>query len=273
MRPMLIGLLVAAIVGGFAAATSARPQQGTVVASPRFVPAAGPVLAGDDRLAWVSRRDDRVLDLWVLKIGGSPQRVQRFSGSDDERLRPVRLIASSARIGLELSVTEGARASSRAYSGPFGQPLAPVAALQVDGADGARPAGRAVLVTRGCAGAEIRTVALPAPALITEHEPRCRLRLRRAITVRRGRLRLGISCAGFAIDCSARVTVRAHGRVIARGSARYTHSTPPFAAADMRLTPSGVRLLGRHPHARLRISARIGTSAPLRRTTRTIARR
>ena len=184
----------------------------------------------------------------------------------------MRLIASATQVGLELSVTEGARASSRAYSGPFGRPLAPVAALQVGGADGARSAGRAVWVTRGCASAEIRTVALPAPALITQHEPRCRLRLRRAVTLRRGRLRLGISCAGFAIDCSARVTVRARGRVIARGNARYTHSTPPFAAADMRLTPSGVRLLRRHPHVRLRISARIWASASLRRTTRTIAR-
>jgi hypothetical protein len=273
MRALLIGLLLAAMVAGLAAAGPAQAQQGTVVARPRFLPAAGPVLAGDNRLAWVSRRDDRVLDLWVLEIGGAPRRIQRFSGSDDERLRSVRLIASPTEIGLELSVAEASRTSSRSYSGPFGQPLVPVAAVQVAGADAATSAGRAVWVTRGCASTEIRTVALPAPALIGQREPRCRLRLRRAVALRGDRLRLGISCAGFAIDCSARVSVRARGRVIARGDARYTHSTPPFAAADLRLTPSGVRLLRRHPQARLRISARIGSSAPVRWTTRTIARR
>lgn len=287
MRPLLIVLLVTGTVAGWLAsvapAESGETRRGTLVASPRFVPAAGPVLAGDDRLAWVSRRDDRVLDLWVLEIGGSPRRVQRYSGSDDERLRPVRLIASQSRIGLQLSVTENGRARPRAYAGAFGAPLQPVGSLQIDGADGAKPdaqreqhgdesAGRAVWVARGCGSAEIRTIALPAPALVAQRERRCRLRLRRAVTLRRGRLKLGISCAGFAIDCSAHVTVRAGGRLIARGDARYTHSTPPFAAADMRLTARGARLLRRRPHTRLRISARYGASEPVRHTIRTVTR-
>lgn len=274
MRALPIGLLAAAVLGWLAAAAAGQPQSqppGTLVASPRFVPAAGPVLAGDAGVAWVSRRDDRVLDLWVAQIGAPPRRVQRYSGSDEERLRVVALIASATQVGLELAVIERGRASVRAYAGAFGEPLAPVDGLRIEGgSDSAVSAGRAVWVARRCASAEIRTIAPPAIGPSQRGTPRCRLRLRRPLTLRRERLRFGVSCAGFAIDCSARVTVRAGGRVIARGTARYNHSTPPYAAADLRLSPAGERMLRRRPRARLRISARIG-GAPWRHTTRRIA--
>lgn len=272
MRALPIGLLAAAVFGSLAAAVPGQSQPaGTLVASPRFVPAAGPVLAGDGAVVWISRRDDRVLDLWVARIGGPPRRVQRYSGSDEERLRVVRLLASVTQVGLELRVIERGRASTRAYAGAVGRPLEAVDGLRIEAAgDGAVSAGRAVWVARGCASAEIRTTALPAVGPLRRGTPRCRLRLRRAVTLRRDRLRLGISCAGFAIDCSARVTVHAGGQIIARGSAHPNHGTPPYAAADLRLSPAGVRMLRRRPRARLRISARIG-GAPARRTTRQIA--
>lgn len=268
MRALLIGLLAAAVLASPAGTAPAQPR-GVLVASPRFVPAAGPVLAGDGGVAWVSRRDDRVLDLWVAQIGGPPRRVQRYSGSDEERLRVVALIASATQVGLELAVIERGRARTRAYAGAFGQPLAPVDGVRIEGgSDSAVSAGRAVWVARGCASAEIRTIELPAVGPLHRGTPRCRLRLRRAVTRRRDRLRFGVSCAGFAIECGARVTVRAGGRVIARGTARYNHSTPPYAAADLRLSPAGVRMLRRRPRARLRISARIGGSQEVRHTRR-----
>jgi hypothetical protein len=115
----------------------------------------------------------------------------------------------------------------------------------------------------------IRTVALSAPAVARQRAPACALRLRRPARVRASRLRLGVSCAGFAHGCSARVTVRAGSRLVARGIARPNHSTPPYAAADLRLTPTGRALLGSRPRVRVQISARIGTT--LRRATQTIA--
>ena len=131
-------------------------------------------------------------------------------------------------------------------------------------------AARAVWVERGCAHAVIRTIALPAPAVARQRTPSCALRLRRSPRIRAGRLRLGISCAGFAHGCTARVTVRAGSQVIARGTARPNHSTPPYAAADLRLTRAGRARLDRRTRVRVQISARIGTT--LRRTTRTLAR-
>ena len=267
MRALLIvplGCLAVCLTAiGFARAAAPAPDASTLVASPRFVPAAGPVLAGDDRVAWVSRRDDRVLDLWVAQIGAAPRRVQRFSGSDDERLAPKRLVASATVIGLELAVSEGARRTTRTYAGPPGEALRPVRALGVD--EGGAPR-RAVWVARACASAEIRTIALPAPE--ARAEPGCRLRLRRPMTLHHGRLRFGVSCAGFAVDCTARVTVRAGGRVVARGTARYDHSTPPYAAADLRLTARDLRRLRRTTRPRLVIWARFEPSGPLRRTAR-----
>lgn len=304
MRAPWIGLACAALVAGgswaAAPAGSQAPGEGQeiLVASPRFVPAAGPVLAGDDRVAWVSRRDDRVLDLWVAQIGARPRRVQRFSGSDEERLRPVALIASATAVGLELEVTQFAgrrraarRTSLRAYAGAFGEPLAPARDLALQGADGvaglpgagaaardlARHADtsprRVIWVQRACASAEIRAIAAPASDVAIEAAPRCRLRLRRAPSLRGSRLRLRLSCAGFRIDCRAEVRVRARGLLLARGTTRYNHSTPPYSAADLRLTSRGMALLRSHPRVRLRISAQIGRSGPMRRTTRAIARR
>ena len=276
MRALLVaGFIATAVAGGLigAVAAGAVPAGGgTLVASPRFVPAAGPLPAGDGGVAWVSRRDDRVLDLWVAQFGAPARRVQRFSGSDAERLRRPRLVTTATEVGLQFSVVEARRVTVRAYAGAFGRPLAPVGRLELAGASepGVGVSG-AAWVARGCASAEIRAGALPAAAVMAR-EPRCPLRLRRAVTLRRDRLRLGVSCAGFAIDCAARVTIRAAGRVIARGPARYNHATPPYAAADLRLTPAGVRLLRRHPHARLRISARIAGAQRVR-TTQTFARR
>lgn len=270
MRALLAVSLIAAVAGGLVGARAAASAGGgRLVASPRFVPAAGPLAAGDGRVAWVTRRDDRVLDLWVAQIGAPPRRVQRFSGSDAERLRRPRLVTTATQVGLEFSVVAARRVTVRAYAGDFDAPLAAVPRLSLDGAS-ALAVGAAVWVARGCASAEIRTAALPAAAVATR-EPRCPLRLRRGVTVRRDRLRLGVSCAGFAIDCAARVTVRAAGRVIARGPARPNHATPPYAAADLRLTPAGARLLRRRPHARLRISARIAGAQRARTTTRRIA--
>ena len=73
------------------------------------------------------------------------------------------------------------------------------------------------------------------------------------------------------IDCSARVVVRVGGRVIARGAASYNHATPPFAAANLRVTAAGLRLLRRSAPARVRISARIDGLAT-RRATVVVAR-
>ena len=276
MRALLVAWCVAAaVVGGLIGVGAAAAGGGTLVASPRFVPAAGPLPAGDRRVAWVTRRDDRVLDLWVAQVGAPARRVQRFSGSDAERLRRPRLVTSPTEVGLQFSVVAGRRVTVRAYAGAFGRPLAPVGRLDLDGASASARdlgAGGVVWVARGCASAEIRAGARPAAAVATR-EPRCPLRLRRAVTRHRDRLRLGISCAGFAIDCAAHVTVRAAGRVIARGPARYNHATPPYAAADLRLTPAGVRLLRRHPHARLRISARIAGAQRVRSTTRRVTGR
>jgi hypothetical protein len=272
MRALLVAWCVAAAsAGGLIGVAAASPAgEGRLVASPRFVPAAGPLAAGDGRVAWVSRRDDRVLDLWVAQIGAPPRRVQRFSGSDAERLRRPRLVVSATEVGLELTVVAPRRVTVRAYAGAVGRPLAPVGRLSFESA---RDVGAgAVWVARVCAGAEIRAAAISTAAHVGTREPRCPLRLRRAVTRRRDRLRLGVSCAGFAIDCAAHVTVRAAGRVIARGPARYNHATPPYAAADLRLTPAGVRLLRRHPHARLRIGARIAGAQRVR-TAQTFARR
>jgi hypothetical protein len=456
MRALLTGLLAVAgigLLGRAAVVPAARAADGALVASPRFVPEAGPIFAGRDTLAWVSRRDPSVLDLWVGGPGRGPQRVQRFVGSDTERLRSPRLSASSTTVGLELLVTRAGRGGedrvvgSRSYLGAVGQPLrlagrcagaSPVArsldvqelaavfrgprcpqvtvrrlaqdaavtrrlpdgvfatrlagrfeawlegptgsaaavvrdaasgrevsrvpagalpgtvvdqalgddgtlallyasgpshaakatrlalvdpgatrarklALTVLAADGPRWIGRglgvvaarraapragvlevvdaqgavtrrivelgtdrelmrhtdlttgaAAWVTRGCASARIRTISLPARGTVKLRTPACRLRLRRRATLHDGRLRLGISCAGFAIGCGARVTVRAGGRVIARGAARYTRSTPPYAAADLRVGAVGLRLLREHPRTRVRISARIGEPGVLR---------
>jgi hypothetical protein len=430
-----------------------------LVAAPRFVPEAGPIFAGPGRLAWVSRRDDSVLDLWVSGPDQGPRRIQRFAGSDTERLRSPRLSASSTAVGLELLVTgagpRGGRAvtRSRSYLGAFGQPLglvgscagagrvarsidvvalaavfrgprcpqatvrplapgaggarrlpdgvfamrlagpfeawlegptaaaaavvrestsgrevsrvpagavpgavvdealaddgslallyrrardasspatglavvepgatrvrplaltvlAPEATRWIGGALGvvatepARPragvlqvvdargttirrlvelgrdrelmrhtdvtAGAATWVARGCESAEIRTIALPAASTAKQRTPVCGLRLRRRARLRHGRLRLGVSCAGFGIRCRARVTVRVGRRVIARGTARYDHSTPPYAAADLEVSAAGLRLLRESRRTRVRISARIG-AAPVRRTTQIVA--
>jgi hypothetical protein len=202
-----------------------------------------------------------------------------------------------------LTVEEDGRARVRAYRGAAGAPLAPVAtpvAAAPDGVDrvvaadgtitlthssgssvsfapgGDRGllrhsdvgAGRAVWVARGCASTEIRSIDLPAPATVRPREPACPLRLRRRVRLRGERLRFGVSCAGFTVSCSARVSVRARGLVIARGRARYNHSTPPYAAADLRVTAAGLQLLRLlRPATRLRISARLGT-----RTRRTVAK-
>jgi hypothetical protein len=306
MRRLVAAVTVAALgwLAGTSPAPGARSAESpppailgaVIVATPRFVPAAGPVLAGDDRLAWVSRRDDSVLDLWVAGPDQGPRRVQRFVGSDTERLRLRRLSASSAAVGLELlEARMGADGRertirSRSYLGAFGQPLrrvercagaptcdaAAVWPLVTSDATGAR----GVSVTRGCESAEIRMIALPAPAAPRRSEPVCPLRLRSTARIRHGRLRLGVSCAGFSIDCAARVRVRAGGRLVARGVARYNHSTPPYAAADLKPTAFGTRLLRAKPHARVQIVARIGErglladpslpGAVTRRTSRTI---
>jgi hypothetical protein len=178
----------------------------------------------------------------------------------------------------------------RRYAGPFGQPLAAVGVLQIPEANGAAAQqivafgrdrelmrhtdvarGLAVWVARGCRSTEIRAIALPAPAPVVARTPACRLRLRRRATVRGDRLRLGVSCAGFRIDCEARVTVYGAGRVLARGRARYNRSTPPYAAADLALMPAAMRLLRTRGRARVQISARIGSTGRIRRTWQTIA--
>jgi hypothetical protein len=287
MRPLPTLLLIAvctlAAAAAPAGAAAAGAVPGVVVASPTFVPAAGPLLAGEDGVVWVRRRDDAVVDLWAADAAGGARRVQRFVAADGARLASLRLSASPTAVGLELVEISGRRGrervQARRYAGAFGQPLVqappaalPAAAVRFTDAT----ATRAVWVARGCRSAQIRVVALPLPAPVRQLEPTCRLRLRAAVAgdppvrLRAGRLRLGISCAGFELDCRARVVVRAFGRVIARGVASYDHATPPYAAASLRVTAVGRRLLRRHRRVRLRISARID-GAPARRTTRTIA--
>ena len=260
MRVLLIRLAIgvaAALVAAGAAAASALP--GTLVAAPVFVPVAGPLVAGPEQVVWVRRRDDRVLDLWVAEPGRGARRVQRFSTADGERLRSPRLSASPAIVALELRVTDRRDRTLRRlyYSGPFGEPL--TAGPGVAARPTAEPwPGHAVVVGRGCASAEIRTVATPEAGVPADEEPApgCALRLRSPLRLHAGRLRLGVSCAGFRIDCTARVTVRSGRRVVARGVARYNHATPPYAAADLRVKPRDRRLL--RPGRLVRVTARIG---------------
>ncbi len=139
----------------------------------------------------------------------------------------------------------------------------------------------AVWVTRGCASAHIRTISLPTPNTVKQRTPTCTLRLVGRAKVQDDRLRFGISCAGFSIGCAALVTVRAGRHVIASGTARYNHSTPPYGAADLKVSPAGMQMLRTNPRTRLQISARIGESELIdnpsmhgtltRRTTQTIA--
>ncbi len=255
MRTLIAGLLIACL----GAAAPVAADQGTLVAAPRFVPAAGPLIAGPDRVTWVTRRDDAVLDLWVAQPGAGPRRVQRFSGADGERLRSPRLSASADAIGLALRVTDRRGRTLRAltYAGPFGAPLARAAALPRRPVAPLWP-GMAASVTRGCESAEIRVVARPddAPTDVTESTSACELRLRSPPRLVGGRLRLGISCAGFLIDCNAALVVRAGGRVVAAGGAFYNHATPPYAAADLRVSPARLRLL--RAATRLRVTASVG---------------
>lgn len=253
MRALLTGLLLVCVVTAAAVAADG----GALVATPRFVPVAGPVIAAPGRLAWVTRRDDAVLDLWVSEPGAGPRRVQRFAGADGERLRAPRLSASPAIVALELRVTDrrGRPLRTLHYRGAFGEPLTPGPAIAT-GASGDPWPGYAVAVTRGCANAEIRTLAGGEPEPGGGEPPGCPLRLRSPLRLAGDRLRLGISCAGFRIDCFAPVEIRAGGRVVARGVARYNHATPPYAAAALRVSAAGRRLF-RAAH-RVRVTARIG---------------
>jgi hypothetical protein len=233
-------------------ALGAAPAAAKLVATPRFQPASGPVVAGVERVAWVSRRDDAVLDLWVVDGQGdsTPRRVQRFSAAEGERLRWPRLSASPADLGLKLLVTDlaGTPLRTLVYAGPFGEPLAPAAAIPQLTA----PSPWRAVATRGCESAEIHTFSLSdfagPPAV-----PACPLRLRSPLRVDGDRLLLGISCAGFRIACGARVVVRAGGRVVARGIAHYNHTTPPYAAASLPIAPNARLRTG----ARVRVTARI----------------
>jgi hypothetical protein len=304
MRPPLAMLLIAValgMTGAVVVAQAAAPAADTIVATPRFVPVAGPVFAGAGGVAWVSRRDDAVLDLWVAEPGQGPRRVQRFSGADGERLRRPRLSAFAGEVALRFTETRADEAASvRSYRGAFGQPLLPSADVAAVASVVVDAAGRRLQVTRRCASAEIRVVspaAAPgfaedrtsagaasaaAPAAAAAREQACLLRLRRHPRLRAGRLRLGLSCAGFSIDCSARVSVRIGRRVIARGRARYNRATPPFAAASVKVSRRGLRLLRSRPRTRIAITARIGDARTIaarstagtvtRSTTRTIVR-
>ena len=172
--------------------------------------------------------------------------MQRFSGAESERLRSPRLSASPSAVGLELRVTDlrGRAVGTLTYAGAFGEPLRPGGELP------AAARAQAVPVTRGCEAAEIRTGEVAAT------EPDCELRLRSPLRLRGDRLRLGISCAGFRIDCAAEVVVRAGARVIAHGPARYNHTTPPYAAASLPIGPRGRALL-RSARRPVRVTARI----------------
>jgi len=296
------GAVAAIAAVAVAVAVAAQPgpapggvTRGEIVATPRFVPVAGPLLAGDDTVVWIARRDDAVLDLWEAVGGQPPRRIQRFAGSDAEWLSRPRLMASPTTVGLEfaeLRAHNRRTLRTRTYAGGIGVPLlragARLGMLAIGGDGGAaitsllaagehrdllahsdRTERRAVWVTRACASAEIRTVALPAPAAIGVRAAECELRLRRGARIRAGRLRLGLSCAGFDVGCRAAVSVRHGARIVARGSARPNRSTPPYAAANLRLTRSAIALLHRRRQIRVHIRARIG--AIVRSTTQTIS--
>jgi len=248
VRALLAFLALAAAAGSLCAA----PAAARLAATPRFVPASGPVAAGAERLAWISRRDDTVLDLWVVEPGQAARRVQRFSAADGERLRRPRLSASPADLGLELLVTDRAGVALRTltYAGPFGAALLPAAAApEVTGSSPWR-----VVVTRGCDSARIHAFA-PSEYPGLRADPSCPLRLRSPLRLTGHRLRLGISCAGFRIACGAKVVVWAGRRVVARGVAHYNHATPPYAAASLRVVPAARRL---RPGARVRVVTHIG---------------
>ena len=148
MRPLLAGLLLAAAAStpvGPATAAANDVRRGTGVATPRFVPAAGPVLAGDGAIVWVARRDDAVLDLWQAAPGGAPRRIQRFVGSDTEWLTAPRLAASASAVGLAFTETRartGRALRTRSYLGGLGRPLALVSSCA-----GRAPAQRSFDVT------------------------------------------------------------------------------------------------------------------------------
>ena len=217
----------------------------TLVATPRFVPAAGPLLAGPDRRRAGSRAaTTRCSTCGSPSRGSGPRRVQRFSGADSERLRSPRLTASPRRSGLELRVTDLRgqplahahlrRAAVRRAAAPGRATRSRRAGASRPGqaAPGERAAARARRSGRG----ERRGPALGD----LRASPSCALRLRSPLRLRGDRLRLGISCAGLSHRLLRRdVVVRAGGRVIARGPARYNHTTPPYAAAALRSRPRG----------------------------------
>lgn len=474
---LLLGILITASLAWLGAAGPTGAAVGMVVATPKSVPAAGPVLAGDQGLLWIARRGTRVLELWAWSPGGGAKRLQRFvtlngyALNQPGRFASAYLSASSTHVGLELVTVYAVKGQNRitltqTFLGELGRPLGQVSAcrtersqrsvdvqgatavfrgptcdqatvrdlgrgvtdrrfggdifamrladpfeawlefnersgagatavvrdrrtsaevtrapfdeaptdvsLRADGTvallqrrmlarlredrfegqvavvaagattprvlpltvlspflsrwtgsnlgvvAGDRPdstagvlrlvdaegrttrriaelgedrtlmtltdlnATRAAWVTRGCTSAQIRTITRSVPETARLRPDRCRLRLTQSPTMRGSRLRLGVSCAGFASDCAARLTIRVGQLVVARGSALPRDQAPHYAQASLRVTRTGRALLANRRRVRIRITARIGRFATLgarerlgevtRRTTRTIRR-
>lgn len=203
--------MVAVVLGWLAVVSPAGAATGTIVASPKYIPASGPVLAGDRGVLWVTRRGDRVLELWAWTPAGGTRRLQRFGTVKGYDLNQpgffgsAYLSASSTHVGMELHTTYAAK-------GVEGSIL-----------------NQTFL---GRLGKRIRQV--------------------RQCGVQRFQRSLEVE------GTTARVTVRAGRRVIARGIASPRLKTPGVARAGLRILRAGRALLRTHRRVRVRVSARIG---------------
>ena len=107
--------MVAVVLGWLAVVSPAGAATGTIVASPKYIPASGPVLAGDRGVLWVTRRGDRVLELWAWTPAGGTRRLQRFGTVKGYDLNQpgffgsAYLSASSTHVGMELHTTYAAK--------------------------------------------------------------------------------------------------------------------------------------------------------------------
>lgn len=130
-------------------------------------------------------------------------------------------------------------------------------------------------LTRGCHDMLINARPLTAPGTV-HHRPdhfRCRLQPAGRTVLTARRLRLGVSCRSFALDCSATVTVRVGTTLIAKGDLpdSYRHDTATRGTLPIRLNAR--RLLRARTSVKLRITAQYTFTDSTRRVTIRVRRR